>query len=137
MIMKRILFFVFTALCLVSCTKEGNQSTFQKICHKWELVRWENYREGVLETTQEGNFTDYMYSFSEDGTVKIFKKDGSVNEYIFTYDEDTKVLNIPKLNHEYVVESVSSNELKWRYDSWAIGSSGPISYQSYYYFTRK
>lgn len=135
--MRRIIIFVFTALCLISCTKENNQTTIRKICNKWELTRWENYREDVLDGKQEGNFTDYMYSFSEDGTVKIFKIDGSVNEYIFTYDEETRVLNIPKLNHEYTVESVTSKEMKWRYDSWAIGASGPIAYHSYYFFTRK
>ena len=135
--MKRLFILLSTVLCLVSCTKEGNQTAVQKFCYKWELIRWENYKEGVLETTQKGNFTDYMYIFSEDGTVKIFKKDGSVNEYLFTYDEDTRELNIPKLNHKYTVESISGKEMKWRYDSWAIGSFGPISYHSYYYFSRK
>ena len=97
----------------------------------------QNYKEGVLETTQEGNFTTQFYTFSKEGTVKIIKNDGSVAEYTFSFNEDTQILTIPKLNHEYKVLSVSGTDMKWQYDSWAIGGNGPIEYQSYYYLKRR
>ena len=135
--MKRIVLFLTVVLCFASCNKDGSQATLQKICNRWEVTRWENYKEGVLESTQEGNFTEQLYAFSKEGTVKITKKDGSVNEYTFAYDDDTKLLTIPKLNKEYYVVSVTNKEMTWRVDGYAIGSSGMVNYQSFYYLTRK
>ena len=135
--MKRLILILSVVFSLISCSKDSNQTTLDRLCNKWELTRWEHYKEGVLETTQEGNFTTQFYTFSKEGTVKIIKNDGSVAEYTFSFNEDTQILTIPKLNHEYKVLSVSGTDMKWQYDSWAIGGNGPIEYQSYYYLKRR
>lgn len=136
-IMKRFILLITLALCVSSCTKDEQKTTFQKICGKWEVVRWEHFKEGVLETSQDGNFTDQIYLFSEEGAVKIFQKDGSVKEYAFSFDEPTQTIQIPKIDKKYIVISISNTEMKWQLDSWAVGREGAIAYQSYYFLTRK
>ena len=41
--MKRLILILSVVFSLISCSKDSNQTTLDRLCNKWELTRWEHY----------------------------------------------------------------------------------------------